>query len=52
MGSSNELGEFRAGASAAWLGVVPATVLGGLCTLTVVGLRVRLRRVERFEGAA
>ncbi len=37
IGSSNELGEFRAGTSAAWLGVVPAAVLGGLCTLGVVG---------------
>lgn len=56
IGSSNELGEFRAGTSAAWLGVVPAAVLGGLCTLTVVGLWARLfpalRRVERFEEAS
>lgn len=56
IGSSNELGEFRAGTSAAWLGVVPAAVLGGLCTLTVVGLWTRifptLRRVNRFEEAS
>lgn len=37
IGSSNELGEFRAGTSAAWLGAVPAAVLGSLCTLGVVG---------------
>ena len=56
IGSSNELGEFRAGTSAAWLGVVPAAVAGGLCTLAVVGLWARvfpaLRRVDRFEEAA
>lgn len=56
IGSSNELGEFRAGTSAAWLGVVPAAVVGGLCTLGVVGLWARvfpaLRRVDRFEEAA
>lgn len=53
IGSSNELGEFRAGTSAAWLGVVPAAVLGGLCTLGVVGGWTlgfkQLRRVDRFE---
>lgn len=36
--SSNELGEFRAGSSAALFGVVPAAVMGGVCTLVVVGL--------------
>ena len=45
----------RIGCDAAWLGVVPAAVLGGLCTLTVVGLWARLfptlRRVDRFEEA-
>ncbi|WP_313070805.1 MFS transporter [Melaminivora sp.] len=56
IGSSNELGEFRAGTTAAWLGTVPAAVLGGVCTLGVVGLWMRvfplLRRVDRFEEAA
>lgn len=56
IGSSNELGEFRAGTSAAWLGVVPAAVVGGLCTLGVVGgwmLAFKtLRTVDRFEEAA
>ncbi|RYF56606.1 MAG: MFS transporter, partial [Comamonadaceae bacterium] len=55
IGSSNELGEFRAGTSAAWLGVVPAAVLGGLCTLGVVGTWALvfkpLRKVDRFEEA-
>lgn len=56
IGSSNELGEFRAGTSAAWLGTVPAAVVGGLCTLGVVGgwmLAFKsLRSVDRFEEAA
>lgn len=56
IGSSNELGEFRAGSSAAWFGVVPAAVLGSLCTLGVVGGWMwgfrSLRRVDRFEDAA
>lgn len=36
IGSSNQLSEFRVGISAAWLGAVPAAVVGGLCTLGVV----------------
>lgn len=56
IGSSNELGEFRAGTSAAWLGVVPAAVLGGICTLGVVGAWTlgfqQLRKVDKFEEAA
>ncbi|MBS7350887.1 MAG: MFS transporter [Comamonas sp.] len=55
IGSSNELGEFRAGTSAAWLGTVPAAVVGSLCTLGVVGAWMAmfkpLRRVNRFEEA-
>ena len=53
IGASNELGEFESGVTAAWFGVVPAVVLGGLGTLTVVGLWARffpqLRRVDRLE---
>jgi MFS family permease len=56
IGSSNELGEFRAGTSASWLGAVPAAIVGGLCTLGVVGgwmLAFKsLRKVDRFEEAA
>ena len=56
IGSSNELGEFRAGTSAAWFGTVPAAVLGGMCTLAVTGgwmLAFKsLRQVDRFEDAA
>lgn len=56
IGSSNELGEFRAGSSAAWFGVVPAAILGSLCTLGVVGswmlLFKPLRQVDRLEDAS
>jgi hypothetical protein len=38
IGASNELGEFESGVTAALLGTVPAVVLGGIGTLTVVGL--------------
>jgi MFS family permease len=55
IGSSNELGEFRAGISAAWLGVVPAAVAGGVCTMVVVAAWSRLfptlRTMDRFEDA-
>ena len=56
IGSSNELGEFRAGTSAAWLGAVPAAIFGGICTLAVVAGWMwafpPLRKVDRFEEAA
>lgn len=55
IGSSNELGEFRAGTSAAWFGAVPAAVIGGAGTLAVVAawmwLFKPLREVDRFEDA-
>lgn len=56
IGSSNELGEFRAGTSAAWFGVVPAALIGCACTLTVTGGWMlgfkSLRKVDRFEDAS
>jgi MFS family permease len=55
IGASNELGEFRAGVSAACFGVVPAAVIGSLCTLGVVGILgwrfAPLRKVKCFEAA-
>jgi MFS family permease len=55
IGASNELGEFESGLTAAWLGTVPATVLGGLGTLAVVAVWWRcfptLRRADRLEQA-
>ena len=53
VGASNELGEFRAGMTAGAFGTVQAVVLGGIGTLAVVGLWMRmfpqLRRVDRFS---
>ncbi|MGP9630315.1 MFS transporter [Halomonas sp. H2] len=55
IGSSNELGEFRAGSMAAGFGVVPAAIIGGAGTLAVVGAWMKLfptlRRVDRFDDA-
>jgi len=42
IGTSNQLGEFESGVTAAWFGTVPAVVLGGVCTLLVAGLWMRL----------
>lgn len=53
--ASNQLGAFESGATAALLGTVPAVVLGGLGTMAVALLWMKLfptlRRVERLDGA-
>ena len=55
IGASNELGEFESGLTAAWLGTVPAVVVGGLGTLGVVfawmWLFPALRTVDRLKDA-
>lgn len=38
IGASNQLGEFRSGVSAAWMGLVPSIVAGGVGALVVVAL--------------
>ena len=40
-GTSNQLGQFESGITAAWWGTVPAVVVGGIGTLVVVGLWLR-----------
>jgi MFS family permease len=40
-GTSNHLGQFESGITAAWWGTVPAVVVGGIGTLMVVGLWMR-----------
>jgi MFS family permease len=54
VGASNELGEFRAGMVAAWLGAVTAVVMGGIGTVIVAGLWARifpeLRRARSLDG--
>jgi hypothetical protein len=48
------LGEFESGITAAWWGAVPATVIGGIGTLVVVGLWMwwfpPLREREHLES--
>lgn len=55
IGTSNQLGEFESGVTAAWFGVVPAVMLGGICTITVVLLWTRffprLLNIDKFEHA-
>ena len=42
IGASNELGEFESGTTAAWFGLVPAIVLGGVATMLVTVLWSRV----------
>jgi MFS family permease len=54
VGASNELGEFRAGVSAALIGVVPAVVVGGVGTVAIAALWwflfPALRRTRHLDG--
>jgi MFS family permease len=56
IGASNELGEFESGTTAALMGTVPAVVAGGIGTLIVVGLWMKLfpplRRVNKFADVS
>jgi MFS family permease len=56
IGASNELGAFRAGLQAEWMGVVPSMLWGGALTLAVVGsylgLFPQLRKLDRFPEPA
>ena len=51
--ASNQLGQFESGVTAAWFGTVPATLLGGVGTIAVALLWMKLfptlRDVERLE---
>jgi MFS family permease len=53
VGSSNTLGEFESGAVAAWLGAVPAVLIGGIGSLVIAAAWMlmfpSLRRLDRFE---
>jgi len=52
--TSNQLGEFESGMMAGWLGAVPATLVGGVGTLVVVGVWLvlfpTLRVRQRLQG--
>jgi MFS family permease len=54
IGTSNQLGEFESGVTAALFGTVPAVLLGGIGTLAVVALFAALvpslRQVDRLDG--
>lgn len=54
IGASNELGEFRAGVMAAWIGATGAVVLGGMGSVAIAGIWSRLfpklRDIETLEG--
>jgi MFS family permease len=54
IGASNELGEFESGITAAWFGLVPAIVIGGVATIIVTVAWARflfpaLWRMRTFE---
>ncbi|MDP9555266.1 UNVERIFIED_ORG: MFS family permease [Pseudomonas parafulva] len=42
IGASNQLGEFESGVTAHWFGTVPAVVMGGVGTLMVTGVWIKL----------
>jgi MFS family permease len=54
--ASNELGQFRAGLMAGWIGTVPAVIFGGVGALVVVGaialMFPALRKIDRFSEVA
>jgi MFS family permease len=54
-GTSNQLGEFRAGVTAALLGVVPAAMLGGIGTIAIALIWMtafpELRRIRTLDEA-
>ena len=54
VGTSNQLGEFESGVTAALFGVVPAVLIGGVGTIAIAGLWMflfpALRRLRTLEG--
>jgi MFS family permease len=54
IGTSNQLGEFESGLTAAWFGTVPAVVLGGIGSLVVVAIWAwvfpELRKVNQLTA--
>ncbi|MCS6857892.1 MAG: MFS transporter, partial [Sandaracinaceae bacterium] len=50
IGASNELGELESGLTAAWLGVVPAVVIGGIGAIfAAVVCAWRFPELQRFD---
>ena len=54
IGASNELGEFESGVTAAWWGLKPAVVVGGIASVAIAGLWTRwfpaLRRMDELPA--
>ena len=52
--ASNQLGDFRAGLMASWIGTIPAVLIGGIGTLVVVAACIKafppLYAVESFHS--
>jgi hypothetical protein len=55
IGTSNQLGEFESGITASLFGTVPATLIGGIGTITVVFLWMRLfpslLHISKFQNS-
>jgi MFS family permease len=55
VGSSNTLGDFESGTVAAWLGAVPAVLIGGVGSLVIAAIWMllfpTLRRIDRYQPA-
>ena len=53
--TSNQLGDFRAGAAASLFGTVPSVLIGGCCTMAVVLISTKIFRglyqADRYEPA-
>lgn len=53
VGTSNQLGEFESGVTAAWFGTVPATVIGGVGSIVIASLWMilfpELRKLEKLH---
>ena len=54
IGTSNQLGQFESGVTAAWFGLIPATIMGGVGSILValiwIGLFPGLRRLQNVSG--
>lgn len=54
VGTSNELGEFESGVTAAWFGLIPATVIGGVGSVIIAIIWMRLfpglRQLDRLHN--
>jgi hypothetical protein len=42
IGTSNQLGDFRSGVTAEWFGTIPSVLIGGIGTLIVVAVSLKM----------